>query len=111
MSDFDDAVERLTAWVRNYGDAKPKVFIGDVTMVLLAARDCQRLRAERDNQQEAIKLLMDTLERLVDIQNGPPLIRDRLEWNEIMAEASERLMRPESVQFYREAARAAGGGE
>lgn len=43
MSDFDHAVQRLTAWLRDYGDAKPKVFIGDVTMVLLAAQDYGRM--------------------------------------------------------------------
>ena len=46
MSDYDDAVSRLTARVRQYGDTKPRVFIGDVTMVLLAAQDAVRLQAK-----------------------------------------------------------------
>lgn len=46
MSDFDDAVQRLTAWLRDFGDSKPRVFIGDLSIVLLAARDTKRQQAE-----------------------------------------------------------------
>lgn len=46
-TDFDIAIERLTAWVRDYGDSKPKVFIGDVSMLLLAAREARSERAAR----------------------------------------------------------------
>ena len=89
----------------------------ELTEEKAAARDMRKQRdeerEERDNQQDAIKLLVDTLKRLVDIQNGPPLIRDTQEWNEIMAEASDRLMRRKAAEFYRgvaQAAQAAEGG-
>lgn len=40
--DFDsparDAVARLTAWVRDYGEIKPKIFVSDLTTVLQALK-------------------------------------------------------------------------
>jgi hypothetical protein len=62
MSDFDTAIQRLTAWVRDYGEAKPKEFIGDVSLVLLAAKDTYRLQreldeAKRDRMRGTCKLL------------------------------------------------------
>jgi hypothetical protein len=49
MSDFDTALQRLTAWVRDYGDSKPREFIGDLSLVLLAAKENYELRREIDN--------------------------------------------------------------
>lgn len=66
MSDFDDAVARLTAWVRNYGDAKPRVFIGDVMMVLLAARDTERLTQELAAVRESVRTLLRDARRWSD---------------------------------------------
>lgn len=40
---------------------------------------------------EKNKRLKDCLQRLVDIQNGPPLIRDKEEYDEIMKEAVQLL--------------------
>ena len=54
-TDFDIAIERLTAWVRDYGDAKPKEFIGDVSILLLAAREARRERAARLAQEREDK--------------------------------------------------------
>ena len=48
-SDFDIAVQRLTAWIRDYGDEKTPVFIGDLSIVLLAAQDAKKLAAEIAN--------------------------------------------------------------
>jgi len=44
--------------------------------------------AEKD---ERIKELAESLQRLHDIQNGPPLIRYEEEWKLIMAEAEKLL--------------------
>ena len=44
MTDFDVAIQRLTAWIRDHGDAKPKEFIGDLSIVLLAAKDSRNLK-------------------------------------------------------------------
>ena len=41
MTDAEVAIQRLTAWVRDYGDGKPKEFIGDVSMLLLIAKGSQ----------------------------------------------------------------------
>ena len=41
MTDAEAAIERLTAWVRDYGDSKPQAFIGDVSMLLLIAKESQ----------------------------------------------------------------------
>ena len=41
MTDAEAAIERLTAWVRDYGDSKPQVFIGDVSMLLMIAKESQ----------------------------------------------------------------------
>lgn len=38
MTDAEIAIERLTAWVRDYGDAKPRGFIGDISMLLVIAK-------------------------------------------------------------------------
>lgn len=39
MTDAVIAIERLTAWVRDFGDNKPKAFIGDISMLLVIAKD------------------------------------------------------------------------
>jgi len=39
MNDLEIAIERLTSWIREYGDNKPKVFVGDVSIILLAAKE------------------------------------------------------------------------
>jgi hypothetical protein len=38
MTDAEIAIERLTDWVRDYGDAKPKEFIGDISLLLVIAK-------------------------------------------------------------------------
>jgi hypothetical protein len=38
MTDFEVAVERLTAWLRDYGPTKNKPFVDDVTIVLYVAK-------------------------------------------------------------------------
>ena len=42
MSDFDTAVQRLTAWLRDFGPTKAKPFVDDVTIVLCAAKETVR---------------------------------------------------------------------
>jgi len=59
---FDIAVQRLTAWLRDYGEQKPKEFIGDVSIVLLAAKDTYRL--ERENKR--LRALVLALEPGID---------------------------------------------
>jgi len=41
MTDAEVAIQRLTAWVRDYGDSKPQAFVGDVSMLLLIAKESQ----------------------------------------------------------------------
>lgn len=48
MTDFDIAIERLACWVRDYGDEIPKALVGDVTMVLAAAKDLKRIADENE---------------------------------------------------------------
>lgn len=45
MSDAEIALERLTAWVREYGDSKPQVFVGDVSMLLAIAKGAMSKQA------------------------------------------------------------------
>ena len=72
-TDFDIAIERLTAWVRDYGEAKPKVFIGDVSMLLLAAREARSDRAARlaQEREDAEPI---TIERLQSVGFGDETI-------------------------------------
>lgn len=39
MTDFDHAFQRLTVWIRDYGDQKQPVFIADLSIVLSTAKD------------------------------------------------------------------------
>lgn len=48
MTDSEIAIERLTAWVRDHGDSKPQVFMGDVSLLLLLAGEAKNLRAFKD---------------------------------------------------------------
>ena len=54
MSDFDTAVQRLTAWVRDYGDSKAREFIGDVSMLLVAAKENYQLRRDIERQHKSL---------------------------------------------------------
>jgi hypothetical protein len=68
---------RITAWIRDYGDKKPSVFITDVTMLLVAAKDCERLSlllqsvtADRDERAVQKGELLAEIERLrADLQH------------------------------------------
>lgn len=87
-SDFDTAIQRLTAWIRDYGDAKPTAFVGDLSMVLLAAKET-RQRSDREaamhaqltalqaENEELREQLADTCDRarryaeeLIEVQSG-----------------------------------------
>jgi hypothetical protein len=46
MSDFEIAVQRLTAWIRDYGCGKSREFQGDLSIVLVAAQDSVRQQDE-----------------------------------------------------------------
>jgi hypothetical protein len=41
MTDREAAIQRLTAWVRDCGDAKPRAFFGDVSILLMIAKEQQ----------------------------------------------------------------------
>jgi len=49
MTDAEIAVERLMAWIRDFGDKKEPAFIGDLSMVLLLAKE--HLRKPADEKQ------------------------------------------------------------
>ena len=73
MTDAEIAVERLTAWVRDYGDSKPQVFIGDVSMLLAIAKDAnetQRLRDALDWLVDEIHLGVRHAEELCEVSNS-----------------------------------------
>ena len=44
MSNLDEAISRITAWIRDYGDQKTPVFIADLTEVMFAAKNCKQYR-------------------------------------------------------------------
>ncbi|MCP4784756.1 MAG: hypothetical protein GY903_26195 [Fuerstiella sp.] len=60
-TDAEIAIIRLTAWVRDYGDTKGSVFAGDVSMLLLIARES--LQNTTDLRQ-AIAIKNEALERV-----------------------------------------------
>ena len=45
MSDIDEAISRITAWIRDYGDQKNPTFVADLLVVLSAAKDSKRLQS------------------------------------------------------------------
>lgn len=79
MSDLEIAIERMSGWLRDYGDKKPVVFIQDVTMLLVAAQGCIKADAEIERLRAEKRELCEALRDLHDVQNGPPL-GSRLEW-------------------------------
>lgn len=40
MTELEYAIQRLTAWIRDFGPQQQPVFIADLTLVVAAARDC-----------------------------------------------------------------------
>ena len=69
-TDLDIAIERLTAWVRDYGDAKPKEFIGDVSLLLLAARECRSARDECERLTGLLRKVIDGDWCVTDLQEA-----------------------------------------
>jgi ADP-ribose pyrophosphatase YjhB (NUDIX family) len=70
-TDFNIAVQRLTAWIRDYGEKKAPVFMGDLSMVLLAAKEnlglhqeIERLRKSDADKHQLYKIVCDELERM-----------------------------------------------
>ena len=49
------------------------------------------LEADQSKREAENARLRRALESLMDIQNGPPLVRDTEAWNEAMAEAGQAL--------------------
>ena len=45
MTELNYAIQRLTAWVRDYGDKKEPVFIADVNTLLDVAKKQQAIEA------------------------------------------------------------------
>jgi uncharacterized protein YigA (DUF484 family) len=62
MTDADIAIQRLTAWVRDYGDSKPKEFIGDVSMLLMLAAESKQAKPNIDAIREAFEPFRVALE-------------------------------------------------
>ena len=54
-TDFEIAVSRLTAWLRDYGDTKGREFVGDITLVLLTAKAFPRMQQQRDEARQAAR--------------------------------------------------------
>lgn len=69
MSDFEIAIERLTAWIRDYGHAESAIFIGDLSIILLAAKESVLKNAEIQRLhawQEEVRCRLDELCLFVD---------------------------------------------
>jgi hypothetical protein len=71
VSDFEIAVQRLTSWLKKHqDDVRVREFIGDLTLVLLVAKDSQQLTARlaaaeaaRDEwKRAAVSMFNDTRE-------------------------------------------------
>ena len=73
MSDIDTAVQRLTAWVRDYGDSKPREFIGDVTMLLVAAKESSRLHGEIERLRDIVAHCRRYAPSVVAAAEGAPM--------------------------------------
>jgi len=52
MAQYEDARERLVAWIRDYGQEKQPVFLADLK-VLVA--ECERLQAENERLREIVE--------------------------------------------------------
>ena len=68
MTDAEIAVQRLTAWVRDFGDKKEPAFIGDLSMVLLLAK--AQLREHLDLPQNLPAIKCDTSALLPEKEHG-----------------------------------------
>ena len=44
MTDFEIAIQRMTTWLRDFGPSKEKAFTGDLSIILLSAKDAPRLQ-------------------------------------------------------------------
>lgn len=69
MTDFEVAVERLTAWLRDYGPTKNKPFVDDITIVLCVAKGAER----------ADKKVTDLTARLAEAVDTIASLRNHLE--------------------------------
>ena len=68
MSDLEIAIERLTSWIREYGDNKPKVFVGDVSIILLAAKESFARIAELEAADRMIANTCDLVARIEHLE-------------------------------------------
>ena len=92
MSDFDIALQRLTAWVRDYGDAKPRVFIGDLTLVLMAAKESYSQAAEIDRLRQFRDRVLSAMTEHAGGQADFAYIWQS-EWDRIKSECGEPVER------------------
>jgi hypothetical protein len=67
MSDFEIAIQRMSAWLRDYGGTKPREFVGDCAILLLAAKDL----AEAQQKLSAAQAIIDRLPKTAD---GVPVV-------------------------------------
>jgi len=83
--DFDIAMQRLTTWVRDYGDTKPREFIGDITIVLMVARDV-------DRQRQTIEKLLLAINDVGEGLFGTPETSSGKTWKDAKAEWWQSLL-------------------
>ena len=55
MTDLEEAISRLTAWVRDYGDSKPAAFVGDVSILLQVAKESIGMTKQRSSLQKPLE--------------------------------------------------------
>jgi len=65
VTDAQIAVQRLTAWIGQYGDQKQPEFIGDLSMVVLIARDAL-LKNEKERSVEDVLLSDEFMDKLLN---------------------------------------------
>ena len=65
MTDAQIAVQRLTAWIGQYGDQKQPEFIADLSMVVLIAREALS-KKENDRSAEDVLLSDEFMDKLLN---------------------------------------------
>ncbi len=77
-SEYDVAQQRLTAWIRDYGDQKEPIFIKDLSLILSAAKENYQLQRDKSDLTTILKDARKEIQILRDKQSEyEPLIRLR----------------------------------
>lgn len=64
QTDLETAIERITVWLRDYGETKSRPFLKDCTILLQSAKACKRLNSE-------IERLRQQLDGVLSLSHTP----------------------------------------